>query len=185
MNQISCCVFDLETTNLNADFGVVLCGVVLPADGEPKVFRADKYATWRRHRSDDSQVVKAIVAELEKWDIWIAHNGQFFDVPFLRTRLALHRLPPLATAKLLDPCLLARRKLKMSFNSLERLASFLGVNTKTEVDSQMWLKASLDGDKDAMTYIVDHCVQDVITLEKVVGAIKSYSSNLNGWGSSY
>jgi len=31
MNQVSCSVMDLETTNLSADFGVVLCGVVKPA----------------------------------------------------------------------------------------------------------------------------------------------------------
>ena len=185
MSQITCAVFDLETTNLNADFGVVLCGVIKPAGGESKVFRGDKISPtkWKNKRSDDSETVKAIVDELCKYDIWIAHNGDRFDVPYLRTRLAKWKLPPLPTTKLLDPVYLARNKLKMSYNSLEKIAEFLGVCSKTEVSSDMWLRASLDGDIQAMNYIVTHCLEDVITLEKVVGYLKGYSTQLNSWGS--
>ena len=120
MNQVSCCVFDLETTNLSADFGVILCGVVKPANGRPKVFRADSLnPTWSACRSNDRHVTKAIVAELDRFDIWVAHNGAKFDVPFLRTRLLAHSLPPLPSKKLIDPVLLARNKLRMSFKKLK------------------------------------------------------------------
>lgn len=184
--QITCAAFDLETTHLNADFGVLLCAVVKPSGGEPIVFRADKLnKRWRTNRSDDSAIIKATVEELSKWDIWIAHNGAKFDVPWLRTRLAKHGLPPLPSKKLLDPVQLARNKLKMSYNSLDKLATFLGVNSKTEVEPDHWLRASLDGDKEAMDYVVQHCVEDVLTLEKIVGVLKEYSSNLNTWGSGY
>jgi hypothetical protein len=30
MNQISSCVFDLETTNLSADFGIILRAAIMP-----------------------------------------------------------------------------------------------------------------------------------------------------------
>lgn len=186
MAQIECCAFDLETTNLTADFGIVLCGVVKPAYGKPKIFRGDTLnAKWRTHRADDSAVVKAIVKELDHYDIWIAHNGAKFDVPFLRTRLARWALPPLPTKKLLDPVWLARNKLRMSYNSLDQLAGFLGVNKKTEVTAHEWMAASLNGDRKAMDYIVNHCVQDVLTLEDVIKAIKAYSTQLNSWGSGY
>jgi len=53
MNQVTCCVFDLETTNLSADFGVILCGVIKPANGRPKVFRADRLNHhWSTQRSN-------------------------------------------------------------------------------------------------------------------------------------
>src|SRR5262249_48969437 len=137
-------LFDLETSHLNADFGVLLCAVVKPSHAKPVVFRADKLNPhWKTKRSDDSGIVKAVIEELCKWDIWIAHNGARFDVPWLRTRMAKHGLPPLPPTKLLDPVQLARNKLKMSYNSLDKLATFLGVNTKTEVDPDMWLRASL------------------------------------------
>lgn len=76
MHQIQSCVLDLETTNLSADFGVILCGVIKPDGGNPIVFRADELNPhWQERRSDDSHVVKAIVKELAKHDIWVAHNG--------------------------------------------------------------------------------------------------------------
>jgi hypothetical protein len=78
-------------------------------------------------------------------------------------------MPPLPGKKLIDPVLLARNKLRMSFNSLDKVAEHLGVNSKTEVRLEMWLRAALDGDRRAMSYIVEHCVQDVLVLEKVKG----------------
>jgi uncharacterized protein YprB with RNaseH-like and TPR domain len=184
--QVSCCCFDLETTNLCADFGVVLCGVVKPAHGKPLVFRADQLnKNWKTGRSDDSAVVKAIVDELSSHDIWVAHNGARFDVPFLRTRLLRWGLGALPSAKLIDPVFLARNKLRMSFNSLSQVANLLGCNNKTEVQPEVWLKAALDGDKKSMDYIVAHCVADVDVLEQVVGALKVYSTAYNSWGSGF
>lgn len=187
MNQFSSCVFDLETTNLNADFGVVLCGVILPSGpgAKPIVFRADKYPTWKTNRSNDAELVKDIVKELDCYDIWCGHNASRFDVPFLRTRLLRHKLPPLPTRKLVDPVLLARNKLRMSFNSLAQVANLLGINSKTELKPEMWLAASLDGCTKSIGYIVDHCVQDCVTLDKVVGALKHYSTTLNSYGSGF
>ncbi len=185
-NQVSCCVFDLETTNLSADFGVILCGVVKPAHGRARVFRADQLnRNWHSQRSDDSAVVAAIVADLSQYDIWVAHNGQRFDVPFLRTRMLAHGMEPLPAKKLIDPVLLARNKLRMSFNSLNQVANHLGVNSKTEVEPRQWLAAALDGSRKAMRYIVEHCVQDVLVLEKVIGALKAYSGTYNTYGSGF
>lgn len=184
--QVSCCCFDLETTNLSADFGVVLCGVVKPAHGDPKVFRADELnRRWRTKRSDDSAVVKAIIDELSQYDIWVAHNGAKFDVPFLRTRLLKTSGDPLPTRKLIDPVYLARNKLRMSYNSLAKVAEHIGCNAKTDLEPSQWLAAALDGSKEAMDYIVAHCVADVLTLERVVGALKGYSTQYNSWGSGF
>lgn len=186
MPQISSCVFDLETTNLTADFGVVLCGVVKGDATEPKIFRADDLnRRWRAKRSDDSAVVKAIVAELEQYDIWIAHNGAKFDVPYLRSRLLRHGAGELPVKKLVDPVLLARNKLRLSYNSLEKVADHLGCNSKTTVDPSMWLRAALDGEREAMDYIVEHCVQDVLVLEKVIFALKGCCTTFNTYGSGF
>jgi uncharacterized protein YprB with RNaseH-like and TPR domain len=184
--QISSCVFDLETTNLSADFGVILCGVVKGAGERHKTFRADELnPKWASKRSDDREVLTAIIAELSGYDIWVAHNGAKFDVPFLRTRLLAWGLEPLPSKKLVDPVLLARNKLRMSFNSLSQVANHLQVNSKTDVQPQQWIAAALDGDKKAMSYIVEHCVQDVYVLEKVIGELKHYSSTYNTYGSGF
>jgi uncharacterized protein YprB with RNaseH-like and TPR domain len=185
-SQVSCCCFDLETTNLSADFGVILCGVVKPAHAEARIFRADRLnRNWHKRRSDDRAIVLAIVAELSQYDIWVAHNGARFDVPFLRTRMLRWAMDPLPAKKLIDPVLLARNKLRMSYNGLEQVANHLGCNSKTEVLPEAWLRAALDGDSKSMNYIVKHCVQDVLVLERVIGALKAYSGTYNTWGSGF
>ena len=59
------------------------------------------------------------------------------------------------------------------------------INSKTIVDPQQWLAAALDGSRKAMHYIVDHCVQDVLVLEKVIGALKAYSGTYSTYGSGF
>jgi len=184
--QVTSCVIDLETTNLSADFGVILCGVLKPAGAKPKVFRADVLNPhWNVRRSDDSHVAKAIATEMDKYDIWIIHNGAKFDLPFLRTRLLRWGLEPLPSKKLVDPVLLARNKLRMSYNSLEQIANHLGCNTKTEVKPDCWLSAALDGNRKSMNYIVEHCIQDVMVLEQIIAKLKHYSTNFNSYGSGF
>lgn len=184
MDIIRVASFDLECSSLNADFGIILCGVVKPQNGDPIVFRADELnKKWKTKRSDDSGVVKAIINELGNYDLLAAHNGLKFDLPYLRTRAAKWGLPPLPSYRLIDPVLIARRNLRLSYNGLERIADFLGVNTKTRVDGATWLKASLDGDREAMDFIVDHCIEDVAMLEKIVDAVKGYCRVFDSKGS--
>lgn len=182
MIRVACA--DLECSSLNADFGIVLCAVIKPQDGEPVVFRGDKLnKKWKTTRSDDSAVVKATIEELAKYDLICMHNGLRFDMPFLRTRAARWRLPPVPRPKLIDPVLIARQHLKMSYNSLERIADFLGVNTKTRVDGAVWQAASLDGDTAAMDEVCSHCVEDVKMLESVLQAVKGYCRSFDSRGS--
>lgn len=183
---ITSCVFDIETSHLQADFGIVLCACIKPAEKKIITFRGDELIpNWTSKRSDDGPLVKAIADELDKYDGWVAHNGRRFDVPFLNTRLLKAGHKPLRSPKfLIDPVELARNKLKMSYNSLEKLAQHLGCNSKTDVDPSVWLRAVLDGDKKALQYIVKHCQEDVITLEYVVEKLKELSTGYNNWGSS-
>jgi hypothetical protein len=53
------------------------------------------------------------------------------------------------------------------------------------VEPRQSLAAALDGSRRAMRYIVEHCVQDVLVLEKVIGALKAYSGTYNTNGSGY
>lgn len=180
----SICV-DIETFNLNADFGIVLCGVVKAEGQEPIVFRGDKYVkNWTKRRSDDSNLVVAIAKEMCNHPIWIAHNGRKFDLPYLNTRLIRRGRNPLPLPKvMIDPVELARNKLRMSFNGLKQIASLLGCNSKTEVEPEVWMRAALDGCTKSLDTIVTHCVEDVITLEKVVDKLKDLSSGFNPHGS--
>lgn len=183
--MIRIATFDIETTHLCADFGIILCAVVKSSESnaKPVVIRGDDYASWDKRRSNDRETVMALRDELDRYDVLVAHNGLKFDLPFIRTRLAKWGRKPLSDFKIVDPVQLARNKFRMSYNSLEKLATFLDCNSKTKVEGKYWLRAALDGDRKAMNYIVKHCVEDVATLEQVVDSLKSYSTAFNTWGS--
>jgi uncharacterized protein YprB with RNaseH-like and TPR domain len=180
----SICV-DIETFNFAANFGIILCAVIKQDGNDPIVFRHDKLCkTWKTRRSDDSAIAAAVARELSKHPIWVAHNGKKFDLPYINTRLLRAGIPPLPKPKVMvDPVELARNNLRMSYNSLDQISSLLGVNTKTEVDAQIWCRAAFDGDREAMDYIVEHCIQDVVILETVVDKLKDLSGGFNQYGS--
>lgn len=184
---IRSCTFDIETSNLNGDFGILLCGVIKPSGEKPKIFRLDQLSQkWDKQRSFDKPVVEAFARELSQYDIVAGHNQVRFDLNFLRTRILYWGLPSLKEFKAaIDSCQLLRNKFKLSWNSLDKATDFLGFNKKTPVSGNVWMSAFLDGNRRAMNEITEHCVADVLMTEELVIKLKDYSSRLNGWGSSY
>lgn len=176
------CCFDLETSGLNGNFGIILCGCIKQFDGKVKTFRGDSYKNWEKHRSNDYDLAYDIYCELLKYDIWIAHNGVNFDVPFLRTRL-MKKNKQMCQPKIVDPVKLARRYMKFGYNSLEQVAAHFGITGKTHVLGDEWLKASLEGDSKSLTYIVDHCIADVEILEKVADKMNYLVPKIGVFGS--
>jgi uncharacterized protein YprB with RNaseH-like and TPR domain len=158
------CCFDLETSGLNGNFGIILCACVKPFDGEVTTFRGDSYKDWKNNRVNDYEISRDIYKMLQKFDIWIAHNGVNFDVPFLRTRL-MKKGKRMIQPKVVDPVRLARRYLRLGYNSLEAVAAHFGISGKTHVLGDIWMKTYLNGDSKALDYIVKHCVADVKILE--------------------
>jgi uncharacterized protein YprB with RNaseH-like and TPR domain len=178
--------FDLETSTLDASFGVLLCAVIKEPGQAPLVLRADELnKNWTKGRSDDSAIVRATADALAAYDLLAAHNGKMFDLPFLRTRLARWGLPPFPDKKFLDPYLLARNKFRLRSNSLDAISDLIDANIKTRVSPQLWARAAYDGDREAMDAIVDHCVRDVEMLERVFDLVKGYSTAINTQGSGW
>lgn len=185
--MISACSFDLETSSLDGDWGIILCAVIKPAGQKGKLFRIDELSKdWvRGKRSNDKPLVEAIVKELSRYDVVAAHFGSMFDFPFLRTRMLAHGMPPLPKQKLIDPWSVAKKNLKFKRNSLDSITSLLGCNSKTSVDQAVWRKAMFDGDRKALKYISDHCLADCEMLEQVVIKLKGYCTTFNCWGSGF
>jgi len=163
-------VFDIETTNLNADFGVVLCASVY----EPEKDRLTTFSQrllsplWPESAMGDREVITRLLASLQQADVLIAHNGTNFDLPFLRARARRLGIPWEREIPVLDPCLLARRRFKLSGNSLSVLTQFFQTRKKTPLVPEDWLRAALARDQKAMRRIEKHCEQDVLALSSLV-----------------
>src|SRR5574341_1463096 len=75
---------DIETSNLNADFGTVVVVSIKPYGQSPVTFTAKP--------GRDKALLKAVSAELAKYPVWITFYGKLFDMPVLQSRLVRHGL---------------------------------------------------------------------------------------------
>jgi len=167
-------IFDLEMSNLNADYGIILCGVVKPYGSDLVVYRIDKYPLYKKDRANDKSLVVALRDALEEFDIIVSYNGKRFDIPFLNARLLAHGLTRLSKKKHIDVYWQARYKLKLSSSRLEAVQEYLGLETKkTRIDGRHWVRA-VAGYKSDLDYIIDHCKLDVEVLEDVYDHMRPF-----------
>lgn len=180
-------IFDIETSDLSADRGIILCAVIQGNNGKPIVFRSDELnKNWYKgQRGDDSGIVKKLYKHLNEYDVLVAHNGTRFDLPFIRTRGARWGLGGLRDTKIIDPLSIAFRKFRLNHNSLGSLSDFIGsADRKHSLDWSVWMDAILNGSRVAMDEIVKHCVSDVKELNDVLNMVKPYIKVLDDRGSS-
>ncbi|KKN55492.1 hypothetical protein LCGC14_0581670 [marine sediment metagenome] len=178
--------FDIESSNLDANIGLILCACVKDRNGEVH--------TWVAGRDeqgiiDDHQAVVAMRDYLESLDYVCTYYGTKFDIPFVNTRLIIHGERPINQIRHIDLYYTARFKLKMHSNRLVVLLETLfGESEKTRVVGPIWVRA-LAGDQESVAYIVDHCQIDVETLgqafEKLKGFINLSASRWRRYGASY
>jgi len=168
-------IWDIEATNLNANFGRILCTCVKEHGKDAiKTFRADRYEKYKTEPWDDSELANDIARYLETFDIWVTWYGKMFDVPFLQTRLILGDKRQLDKTKHVDLYYQARQKLKFHSNRLAAVTEALNVpHRKTPLEPPTWLKATA-GHRPSLNKIVTHCRMDVITLDEVYNKLKKY-----------
>jgi uncharacterized protein YprB with RNaseH-like and TPR domain len=186
---LRCAIFDLETSSLYADTGILLCAVVKEyrSKDKPAVIRADSFPEWKTDRANTKPCVMATIKALENFDIYVAHNGNFFDKTMLMSwALEFGCRVDLRFSKFIDPVMIARRHMRLSRRSLHNLLQFLRIpEKKTDILWQHWMKATLNGDTKSLNYIVDHCVADVLALEKAYDQVKRLVKGIDERGSSF
>lgn len=148
-------------------------------------FRADKYKNWKTQRSDNSQLLRDLVAYLDQFDILVAHNGQFFDKAWINAGCIKYGISPaLRGKKFVDPVQLSRRHFKLGRNSLAAIIDYLEVpERKTGIEFRHWIQASHDGNTKSMDVIVHHCVQDVKSLAMVYHKLRPLIDKVDNRGS--
>jgi predicted RNA-binding Zn-ribbon protein involved in translation (DUF1610 family) len=130
--------------------------------------------TWTKGK-DDKRIIKAITPVIEKADEVVAHNGDRFDIKWLRTRAFLHRLPFPAYIKSIDTLKKARGKFLFNSNRLDYISKVTGGHGKLEYGGQSTLnKIYLDNDQEALSKYVEYCKVDVIELQRIYELMQDY-----------
>jgi uncharacterized protein YprB with RNaseH-like and TPR domain len=164
---------DLETSNLNANYGIVYCACFLEdATGKIKIYRIDNYKIFKKDRTNDKFLVSDIKKEIEGVDILVSYNGKKFDIPFLNSRLAYWGIDTIRIPKHIDLYPIIKWHYRLSDYKLQTASYFWQTeNQKTFVDGMHWVKALLS--KKSLDYIVNHCVQDIKVLKEVFERVKA------------
>ena len=177
-NQSKILLWDLETTDLKASHGFIICVAAKWLD-EPKFalsMRIDDvpgYGTTPRSYMNDKPLVKAIVDLLDQADASVAHYGDRFDRRFLITRALVHGINPPAPTKLLDTWRYARNNLALQSNRLAMLCdTFKVAHPKYHLPTDTILLARY-GDRKSLREMQKYNENDVLGLEEVYKEIRA------------
>ena len=127
---------------------------------------------------DSKQCDKALLQKFIKIandaDELIGHNGDRFDLAWIRTRCLYHNIDMFPNYTTIDTLKIARSKFKFNSNKLNYIADFLGIGQKIKTEFGLWKDIVLHKDKKAMDAMIKYCKKDVVLLEKVFKAIKGH-----------
>ena len=123
---------------------------------------------------DDKKLVKAFAKELKKSDDAVAHNGDRFDLPWVKTRFLVHGVDFPAKITTIDTLKCARGNFRFPSNRLNDIGEYLGLGKKLDTGGFGLWKDVMKGDKKALEKMVKYCEQDVLLLEKVYYKLKNH-----------
>jgi len=124
------------------------------------------YLTWDSKQCDKKMLEK-FIAVANTADEMVGHNGDKFDLAWIRTRCLFHRIEMFPTYTTIDTLKVSRNKFRFNSNKLDYIAKYLGMGEKIKTEFGLWKAIVLNKDKEAMAKMVKYCQQDVKLLEKV------------------
>jgi len=110
-------------------------------------------------------------------DIIVAHNGDRFDIPYLKRQWIKYGIPPVSPFRSADTLKMARSSAKFEANSLSELAIFFGLGDKIQTGGQGLWNRCRRGEPEAFSEMVEYCCGDVELLESVYLRLLPYAKN--------
>jgi uncharacterized protein YprB with RNaseH-like and TPR domain len=139
-------------------------------EGENEIYNI----TWDENQCD-KKLLEKFITILNESDEAIAHNGDRFDIKWLRTRCLYHNIPMFPQYQTLDTLKMARSNFYFNSNKIDYIAKFLGIEGKLPHSGlDMWKKICLHNDKEELQNMINYCNQDVKILEEVYNKMKNY-----------
>lgn len=182
---------DIETSNLQADFGFMLSWSLLVRDletGEMKlihdfVTRKDYDFAERNKDRDlkDKRILKSLIKAMADCDCFIGHwfiGKHRHDIPYIRTRCAINKISGFPKHKMVrygDTQKWGSQIHRLRSFGLAAMADAFQISTqKTPIQTKTWKNAMDFAFKKDISYIVDHNDKDVIITDQVHRHIEEY-----------
>jgi len=139
------------------------------------------WLTWDAKQCD-KKMLERFVKIANTADELVGHNGDKFDLAWIRTRCLYHGIEMFPNYTTIDTLKVARSKFKFNSNKLNYIAKFLGIGQKIHTDFDLWKRIVLNKDKVAMVKMVKYCKMDVILLEKVYKHLSAHIAPKTHYG---
>lgn len=130
----------------------------------------------------DKKVLESFAEIANQADELIGHNGDKFDLAWIRTRCLFHSIQLFPTYTTIDTLKVSRSKFKFNSNRLDYIAKFLGIGQKIHTDFNLWKDIVLANSAIAMDKMVKYCKQDVKLLERVFKALRGHMEPKTHYG---
>lgn len=139
------------------------------------------WLTWDKKRNDKVMLQK-FIAVANVSDELVAHNGDKFDLPWIRTRCLLHGIEMFPNYTTIDTLKIARQRFRFNSNRLNYIAQYLGIGSKIKTEFNLWKDVLLNNDRNALGRMVKYCQEDVRLLERVYGKLKDHYPHKTHYG---
>ena len=130
--------------------------------GEEQIYNL----SWDKNQCDKF-MIEQFIEVLNEADLIVSHNGDNFDLPWIKTRALYHGLSMLVNYKQFDTLKVAKRKFNFNSNKLDYISEFLGFGNKIKTEMKLWDDIILKKCPIAMDKMLVYCDMDVELLEKV------------------
>ena len=127
----------------------------------------ETHALYWDFKQNDKKLLIEFIKIANQANELVGHNGDKFDLAWIRTRCLFHRIEMFPTYVTIDTLKVARSKFKFNSNKLNYIAQYLGIGEKIHTEYNLWKEIVLNKCKDSMEKMIKYCKQDVILLEKV------------------
>lgn len=128
---------------------------------------------WDSKQSDKTMLEKFVDVANTANEL-VGHNGDKFDLAWIRTRCLFHGIEMFPKYITIDTLKTARSKFKFNSNRLNYIADFLGIGRKIKTDFNLWKSILLDNNKKSMEDMIKYCKKDVQLLEKVFKKLRGH-----------
>ena len=133
-------------------------------------------------KQNDKKMLQDFIKVANEADELVGHNGDKFDLAWIRTRCLFHRIDMFPNYITIDTLKVARSKFKFNSNKLNYIAKYLGIGQKIHTEYDLWKDIVLNKDKDAMDKMIKYCKMDVILLEKVYKELSIHIQHKTHYG---
>jgi len=123
---------------------------------------------------NDRPMVAAFLEVAKTADELVAHNGDKFDMKWVRTQCVRHEIPAPPQLKTVDTLTICRRYFNFTSNRLNDIAQDLLGDQKIHTEFEWWKEID-QGNEETLKKMVRYCRKDVRLLEKVYEKIAPFA----------